>query len=392
MAMRQDEVEGANFGPYLYSIENEAERLDVLFRAYHADVRRFCERTIGAVHADDAAQEIMLKVVAKLPQYRRGEPFRPWLNAIATNVCRDFGRAEVRIIRLRDRQSERGGAVTLMTAASDDDCPEEAFRRRANAELVIEALLQLPELSRKMLYWQVYEGLSYDEIARRAHKSRNAVRSILTRAKKTLREQLEASGGSASDWRGFAVVGAGLGVVRRLRARSRAWLFRNSPRGSSLAVEGAPLNVALMARATEVVAAGVVALGALTLPSSGGMAAGPIHAPAMAPLAAVHAPPSTADHTHSQAATTAAGGHAVPNAPVETRATELKVSSPDGSGPAQTATVERERESIVVGEELSGPLPVVGEDYSSRGKTEFGCGGPSGEVVCGTYDRLPLGS
>src|SRR5687768_1680500 len=194
MAIRWDEIEGANFGLYLHSIENEAERLDVLYRAYHADVRRLCLRQVGAVHADDAAQETILKAVAKLSQYRHGEPFRPWLKAIARNVCKDFHRLDARHSRVQDREAERGGAVTVLTAAPDGDCPEEAFRRRCNTELVIEALLQLPELARKMLYWQMYEGLSYDEIAGRAHKSRDAVRSILTRAKKTVREQIEARG------------------------------------------------------------------------------------------------------------------------------------------------------------------------------------------------------
>jgi len=314
MAIRWDDMGAADDPAYLCKLESEKERLDALYRAYHADVLRLCVGNVGAVHADDAAQETMLKAAAKLSQYRHEEPFRPWLKAIARNVCRDFRRSEARIIRLRDRQAERGGAVTATTSAPDADCPEEAFRQQWNTQLVIEALLQLPELSRKMLYWQLYEGLSYDEIAVRANRSRDAVRSILNRAKASVREHIEVLGGSAAEWRAPAFIGAGMGVIRRMRARSRAWLVRNS---GTLGNDGASTGSIALSRAAEVVATAAVAVGVLFFPGPSGSAHDPLATAAAVESAAVQ--PASSRSTEDGSAVGRAGdaaGASTP-APVE---------------------------------------------------------------------------
>ena len=395
MAIRWDEVEGTNFGPYLYSIEDEAERLEVLFRECYDEVRKQCAKALALAgnfsDADDATQETLMKAAASVRKtYKPEMPFRPWLRQIAQNVCRDFGRAQSRKDKTNERWVTSGYGVGVCTPAPEMESPEEALIRNLRNEAVVRSLLALPESERNALYWRVYKGLTYDEISELWGHSHSSVRTAIYRAKDKVKRHFVSLGGM-DDWGLPGVVGAAVAAVRRFRARSRAWMMRNSSRGANVAAEGAPLNVALVARATEMVAAGVVALGALALPGGGMVASAPTAAPAMATTSAVHAPASAVDHAPSHAASSDPAHSSAPAMPTAGRATEVRVSSPDGSGPTQTATVERSDRSIVIGEGLTGPLPVVGEDYSRRGRTEFGCGGTSGQVVCGTYDRLPLG-
>jgi RNA polymerase sigma factor (sigma-70 family) len=395
MATRLREPGAADDPTYLCSLD-EGERLDVLYRIYRDDIYRLCHRHLrNAADAEDATQEIMLKVAAKLPQYRRELAFRPWLRTISRNVCRDFQRSETRIIRLIDRQAEHNGAVSPSTPAPEAESPEEAFRRRQNARLVIEALLSLPETHRKMLYLQVYEGLSYEEIAKRAHRSHDSVRSILTRAKGTLKTYFEELGLTDADWRAPSFVAAGVAVLRRMRARSRSWMLRNAAKGSNVAADNGPLNAAIMARATEAVAAGIVALGALALPHAA--STGPAQVATATPAGPVRSapvePPAQVSSPHAPAAPgTASPAPVAPNRDADD-VTRVRVESPDGSGAAYNASIGEEDRALRFKRGLDGPIPVFGEDYDSGGETTIKCDGhPVGQAACDTYDRLPSGT
>lgn len=395
MAMRAEEIGAADDFAYLIGL-GERERLDALYRAYRDDIYRLCERHLrNAADAEDATQEIMLKVAAKLPQYRRELAFQPWLRTISRNVCRDFQRSETRIVRIADRQAERHGALSLSTPAPDADLPEEEFRRRQNVSLVIEALLSLPESHRKMLYLQMYEGLSYDEIGRRMHRSRDSVRTAIMRAKKAVRLYLDELG---ADWSAWSFVGAAGAVLRRLRDRSRSWMLRGATKGSNVAADSGPMNVAIVARATEVVAAGIVALGALVLPHGGSstpasLAAAPPVVAVQSPAAAVVAPASAGPAAAVPTASAAPADAPVAPARDGGDVTRVRVGSPDGSGPAYNASFGEEDRALRFKRGITGPLPVFGEDYESDGEMTIKCEGhPVGEAACDVHDRLPSGS
>src|SRR5690349_4873401 len=60
-------------------------------------VRRLVARHVfRACDAEDIVQQTFMQVHVPRPQYRIGERFRPWLYAIAANLCRDFFRRRQR--------------------------------------------------------------------------------------------------------------------------------------------------------------------------------------------------------------------------------------------------------------------------------------------------------
>lgn len=134
--------------------------------------------------AEDVAQDAMLRLWRSSGRLEIGAyGARPWLRRVVSNLCIDRVRA---------------GRNTTVT----DEVPEQA--RPAQQELTIErneasarvdaALKELPERQRLALVLFHYEGLSQIEIGKTMSISDEAVESLLSRARRSLKTAL------ASEW------------------------------------------------------------------------------------------------------------------------------------------------------------------------------------------------
>jgi len=152
-----------------------------LFRKYSAPLLRYADRLLGSrAEAEEVAQEVFLKLIARADQYDGRAPVASWLFAIAANACRD-----------RLRKSARRAAVPLEavveTAApgpSADRTLLESERRR----LVRSALLRLSDDQREALILARYHDLAYAEIARTLAISEGAVKTRIFRAMEKLKD------------------------------------------------------------------------------------------------------------------------------------------------------------------------------------------------------------
>ena len=71
---------------------------DVLYREHYGRVLGLCRRMLGGVaDAEDAAQEVFMRGYRAIGGYRTGDPFGPWIGAIATNYCIDVLRRRRRL-------------------------------------------------------------------------------------------------------------------------------------------------------------------------------------------------------------------------------------------------------------------------------------------------------
>jgi RNA polymerase sigma factor (sigma-70 family) len=149
-----------------------------LYRRHVADVYRYVLAVLqNEADAEDATQSAFLSAYRA---YERGErPERPlnWLIAIAHNVCRQRWRESARrprVVALEDEVPARAGA-------------EES----ANAEEIRRALGYLAFNQRAALVMRELQGRSYGEIAGILGISTSAVETLLFRARRAMREQLE---------------------------------------------------------------------------------------------------------------------------------------------------------------------------------------------------------
>src|SRR5436305_7223391 len=149
-----------------------------LYRRHVADVYHYALAVLrNPADAEDVTQTTFLNA---LRAYERGERPRNaqnWLIAIAHNVCRQ-----------RFRQSQR----RPNEVAFDEDVAEAVVDEDSiSAEDIRRALGHLAFNQRSALVMRELEGRSYQEIAEILGVSVSAVETLIFRARRALREQLE---------------------------------------------------------------------------------------------------------------------------------------------------------------------------------------------------------
>jgi RNA polymerase sigma-70 factor (ECF subfamily) len=133
--------------------------------------------------ASDVAQEVFIRIWKQASRWQSGQArFDTWLHRVALNLCYD---------RLRRRHE-----VPL-----DDDTPEPADHAplpedqlddTARSARIAAALAALPARQREALVLQYYQELSNMEAAAVMGISVDALESLLSRARRTLRSRLVA--------------------------------------------------------------------------------------------------------------------------------------------------------------------------------------------------------
>jgi RNA polymerase sigma-70 factor (ECF subfamily) len=150
----------------------------VLSERYLKPILNHCLRMLtNLAEAEDVTQETFLKLWQSPPDPKETPKVSTWLYRVAHNRCVDVLR------KRRDTTTEDELAV-------DSVRPSRALERKQTAEAVQGALARLPERQRSALCLSHYEGMSNPEIALVLGVSVEATESLLSRARRTLREAL----------------------------------------------------------------------------------------------------------------------------------------------------------------------------------------------------------
>jgi len=152
-----------------------------LVTRYQQQIFRYCFHMLGQLQeAEDAAQDVFVKGLERLAQYREGTSFEAWLYKIAYHECLNrLKRAQVyyRLLRLFSR--------TAPSVQADQAVAGLEY----NAELR-EALLRLTPKDRHIILQRIVEENRFEEIAEQLEMSYSAVRKRYERAKKQLKRYL----------------------------------------------------------------------------------------------------------------------------------------------------------------------------------------------------------
>lgn len=176
--------------------------------AYQALVRknlpaisRYALRLVGSrSESEDIAQETFLRLWTTA---RKWDPAKAklttWLHRITHNLCIDFLRKQKRVSLEPDFDSEvsseetRSGELSNAlreSAEAQGDSPDREARE-AELRALDRALNMLPEAQRSALLLCHYQGFSNKEAADIMGSSVQALESLIARAKRGLRTQLE---------------------------------------------------------------------------------------------------------------------------------------------------------------------------------------------------------
>ena len=178
------------------ALGGDRQALEELLLGVQDMVFNLALRMLGTVpDAEDAAQEILVKVMTRLASFRGESSFATWLYRLASNACIDFLRREKRrrslsmTVCLDDETCERQAELPDQRST-----PEQHLERQELRRAIRDGLQRLSEEHRQVLVMREVSGLSYAEIGQVLELEPGTVKSRIARARLALRKALESEG------------------------------------------------------------------------------------------------------------------------------------------------------------------------------------------------------
>ncbi len=197
-------------GPALRLVPSEALDFDEAVRRIRPRLHRYAVRRLGDLHeAEELVQEALLRAYTHRGQLLTEDDLAAWTTVVTGRLVIDRLRVRGRSVSVADVPET--GRVSRDTA--------DVVVARAEARLALDALDAMNPRHAALLWAREVEGQNYEELCARFAMSEPAVRSVLTRARKSLRKEYATRGGTLPVG-GLAVLApwvVGLGWVDRLR-------------------------------------------------------------------------------------------------------------------------------------------------------------------------------
>ena len=163
--------------------DEDAGRL--LFERFRAYVYRIARSFVDAETSFDVVQEVFVRVLTGIKDFRAGAKFSTWLHRITLNCCYD-------LLRRKRVRSEEVVEETFFSARSNGSEPPDAAAERTELETAFRtAMDELSPKLRSVFTLRFFERLSYSEIAERLGISMGTVMSRLFYARRQLLDALK---------------------------------------------------------------------------------------------------------------------------------------------------------------------------------------------------------
>ena len=160
----------------------DRDALRTLFEVYKDRVYSIAMYSLGGTEtmAADVTQQVFVKLMTRINQFRGQSEFATWLYRLVVNTCRDEQRKTRRFVPLAD----------VSIPAISTPSPRAEYTRKELSMRVQAAISQLKPKLRWPILLRYVEDLSYEEIANVLGCSKGTVASRLNRAHKALARRL----------------------------------------------------------------------------------------------------------------------------------------------------------------------------------------------------------
>ena len=160
--------------------EGDREAFRRLFETYKDKVFSIAVYSFGGdeTAASDVSQQIFLKLMTNIGQFRGESAFTTWLYRLVVNACIDEQRKRRRFLPF--------GEWTPVSKLEDRRPQEKRYAKMELADSVQAAIQELSPKLRMPILLKYVEGLSYDEIAGVLGCSKGTVASRLNRGHQKL--------------------------------------------------------------------------------------------------------------------------------------------------------------------------------------------------------------
>ena len=174
--------------------EGDRNAFEALVEKYKQPVMNLVYRTLpDATEAEDLAQHVFLQVYKSAHRYEVSAKFSTWIFTIARNLCLNEIRRRSRhpADSLDEPSSENEDQPMRQIEDARTFSPPDALLQDELERMVELALAQLPEKQRTALLLCRQQELSYEEMADVLGCSLSATKSLIHRARETLKQQLK---------------------------------------------------------------------------------------------------------------------------------------------------------------------------------------------------------
>lgn len=151
----------------------------------HSLIYRFMR---NEAHVDDLTQETFLRIYRHADSYQPTAKFSTWLYRIVANLC--FNAIRSRKIKRTCSLDNTPDDSSMDLPDNSQRSPSEELNDQELSKVIKAAINDLPENQRMAIILKQYEQLNYEEIAAVMDTSASAVKSLLSRARMTLRSKL----------------------------------------------------------------------------------------------------------------------------------------------------------------------------------------------------------
>ena len=164
---------------------------DHLVEAYSGQVYALFTRFLGHVpEREDLVQEVFLRVLRSRDRYTPTARFSTFLYRVAFNLAVNHTERNKNSRSLDEGGLDEDGSPNNIPAAQHGD-PAQQLETDDVVHAVRDAIASLPESQRMALILAKYEELSFSEIAVVLGSSEKAIKSLVHRARESLRERLK---------------------------------------------------------------------------------------------------------------------------------------------------------------------------------------------------------
>lgn len=164
--------------------ENDTEAFAVIVEKYKKSIFNICYHYLGNYHdADDASQEVFVKVFKSINSFRFASSFSTYITRIAINTCNDYFK--------KNKKKEKNINIddeSVPYISDIKNAPEEDYELKERQKIVRTAISRLNKRHRQMIILRDLNGYSYEEIAKTLGISQGTVKSRISRARLALKE------------------------------------------------------------------------------------------------------------------------------------------------------------------------------------------------------------
>lgn len=176
--------------------DDDAAAFEELVLRYQARLLAVLEHLCGKRDlAEDLAQDVFLRVYKARKRYKPDSKFSTWLFTIANNVASNARRGMARHKEVNVEGSASGplgvNPIEQMALAASGQMPTRQLDKSEMRDIVQSAVGALSERQRLAVLLAKFEEMSYADIGEVMNLSPQAVKSLISRARATLREVLE---------------------------------------------------------------------------------------------------------------------------------------------------------------------------------------------------------